>query len=70
MDRVFSYKGFHISAHEQGPDRWLAEIRKANGAWIVVRGERRELLRASAVRQTADAAIDLAMDMIDKGEMR
>jgi hypothetical protein len=31
MDRVISYKGFRIRAFEQAPDRWLAEIRRANG---------------------------------------
>jgi hypothetical protein len=70
MDRVFSYKGFQIRAFEQGPDRWMAEIRRANGAWIVVRGERRELLITSVPRRTAAAAIDLAIDAIDGGEMK
>jgi hypothetical protein len=70
MDRVISYKGFRIRAFEQGPDRWLAEIRKANDAWIIVRGERRELIRTSATRSTADAAIDLALDAIDGGGMK
>jgi hypothetical protein len=48
----------------------LAEIRKANDAWIIVRGERRELIRTSATRSTADAAIDLALDAIDGGGMK
>jgi hypothetical protein len=70
MDRVFSYKGFNIRAFEKDPDRWSAEIRKTNGAWIVVRGERREVLTTSASRGTPDAAIDLAIDAIDAGEMK
>jgi hypothetical protein len=70
MDRVFSYMGFQIRAFEQGPDRWLAEIRKANGAWIVVRVERRELLTTYAPRRKATAAIDLAIGAIDGGEMK
>jgi len=70
MDRVISYKGFTIRAFEKAPDRWLAEIRKADGAWIVARSERRELVTTSATRQTADAAIDLALDAIDGGEMK
>ena len=48
----------------------MTEIRKANGAWIVVRGERRELLTTSVPRRTAAAAIDLAIDAIDGGEMK
>ena len=65
MDRVISYKGFEIRAFEQGADRWFAEIRKANGAWIIVRGERRELVTTSAACSTANAALDLAIDAID-----
>jgi hypothetical protein len=55
MDRVFSYKGFNIRAFEKDPDRWSAEIRKTNGAWIVVRGERREVLTTSASREPMNA---------------
>jgi hypothetical protein len=47
----------------------MAEIRRANGAWIAVRGERREFI-TSAPRRTAAAAIDLAIDAIDGGEMK
>jgi hypothetical protein len=70
MDRVISYKGFEIRALEQGADRWLAEIRKANGAWIIVRGERSESVTTSAARSTANAALDLVIDAIDPGEMK
>jgi hypothetical protein len=56
MDRVFSYKGFNIRAFEKEQDRWFAEIRKTNSAWIVVRGERRESATTSAARSTANAA--------------
>ena len=65
MDRVFSYKGFNIRAFEKDPDRWSAEIRKTNGAWIVMRGERRESVITSAARSTANAAIDLALNAIE-----
>jgi hypothetical protein len=70
MDRVFSYKGFNIRAFEKGQDRWLGEIQKTNGAWIIVRGERREFVTTSAPRPTATAAIDLAIDAIDGEEMK
>jgi hypothetical protein len=70
MDRVISYKGFQIRAFEQGPGQWLAETRKANGAWVIVRGERRELVTTSALRYTADAAIDFAIEAIDGGGMK
>jgi len=71
MDRVISYKGFHIRAFERVPGHWLAEIRRANGGWIVVRssGERRELLTTSAIRPTANTAIDFAIKTIDGGRM-
>jgi hypothetical protein len=70
MDRVISYKGFTIRALEQSPGLWRAEIRKANGAWIIARGERRELVTTSATRSTADAAINLAIEAIDGGGMK
>jgi hypothetical protein len=70
MDRVLSYRGFGIRAFEQGADRWLAEIRKSNGAWIIVRGERRESVTTSAARSTANAALDLAIDAIDGGGLK
>jgi hypothetical protein len=70
MDRVFSYKGFNIRTFEEGQDRWFAEIRKTNGAWIIVRGERREVVTTSAHRAMASAAIDLAIDAIDGEEMK
>jgi hypothetical protein len=47
MDRVVSYQGFHIRPFEQASDCWLAEIRTATGGWIIVRGERREVLCGS-----------------------
>ena len=55
MDRVISYKGFHIRAFEQTQGCWLAEIRRATGGWIIVcsSGERREVLTTSAIRRTA-----------------
>jgi hypothetical protein len=52
MDHVISYKGFHIHAFEQTQGCWLAEIRRATGGWIIVGGERREVLTTSAIRRT------------------
>ena len=65
MDRVVSYKGFHIRPFEQ-----LAEIRRATGGWIIVRGERREVLTTSAIRRTAMDAIEFAIEAIDGGGMK
>ena len=62
MDHVISYKGFHIC--------WLAEIRRATGGWIIVRGERREVLTTSAIRRTAEDAIEFAIEAIDGGGMK
>ena len=70
MDRVVSYKGFHIRAFEQASDCWLAEIRRATGGWIIVRGERREVLTTSAIRRTAMDAIEFAIEAIDGGGMK
>jgi predicted DNA-binding ribbon-helix-helix protein len=72
MDRVISYKGFHIRAFEQTQGCWLAEIRRATGGWIIVRssGERREVLTTSALRGTAGDAIDFAIEAIDGGGMK
>ena len=70
MDRVISYKGFHIRAFEQTQGCWLAEIRRATGGWIIVRGERREVLTTSAIRRTATDAIEFAIEAIDGGGMK
>jgi hypothetical protein len=51
MDRVVSYQGFHIRPFEQASDCWLAEIRTATGGWIIVRGERREVLMRQLGRE-------------------
>ena len=70
MDRVVSYKGFHIRPFDQASDCWLAEIRRATGGWIIVRGERREVLTTSAIRRTAMDAIEFAIEAIDGGGMK
>jgi hypothetical protein len=70
MDHVISYKGFHIRAFEPEPGQWLAEIRRATGGWIIVRGERREVLTTSAIRRTARDAIEFAIETIDGGGMK
>lgn len=70
MHHVFSYKGFLVRAFEQAPERWFAEIRKANGAWVIVRGDRRESITTSAASRSFNAAIDFAIDAIDSGAMK
>ena len=70
MDRVISYKGFHIRAFEQTQGCWLAEIRRATGGWIRSSGERREVLTTPAIRRTAGDAIDFAIETIDGGGMK
>jgi hypothetical protein len=72
MDRLLSYKGFHIRAFEQSDGCWLAEIPKATGGWVIVRssGERREVLTTSAIRRTAQDAIEFAIEAIDGGGMK
>lgn len=67
---VFSYKGFLVRAFEQEPQRWFAEVRKTNGAWVVVSGERRETITTSAPSRSFNAAIDFAIDAIDSGAMK
>jgi hypothetical protein len=36
--------------------------------WIIVRGERREVLTTSAIRRTATDAIEFAIEAIDAAE--
>ena len=60
-----------ISAHSRrGRIAGSPKIQKTNGSWIIVRGERRELVSTSAPRPTASAAIDFAIDAIDGEEMK
>jgi hypothetical protein len=42
----------------------------ATGGWIIVRGERREVLTTSAIRRTATDAIEFAIEAIDGGGMK
>ena len=49
---------------------WLMVIRRATGGWIIVRGERREVLTTSAIRRTAQDAIEFAIEAIDGGGMK
>ena len=60
-----------VRAFEQSQGLWVAEIRKATGGWIIVHatGERREVLTTSAMRRTANEAIDFAIEAIDGGGM-
>jgi len=47
MDRTEVYKGFEIRAYEREPQRWRAEIRKADGSML-------EILVADSGRRIVD----------------
>jgi hypothetical protein len=67
---TFSYKGFLIRAFEQSPQCWFAEVRKSDGAWVIVAEERRETITTSAPCHSFNAAVDFAIDAIDSGAMK
>ena len=73
MDRTELYKGFEIRAYECEPQRWRAEIRKADRSTLEIlvgdSGHRRSITTA-ADTLTADASIDEVKKAIDAGGMR
>jgi hypothetical protein len=73
MDRTELYKGFEIRAYEREPQRWRAEIRKANGSTLeILVGDsgHRMSITTTADTLTADASIDEVKKAIDDGGMR
>ena len=70
MDRVVSYKGFHIRPFEQASDCWLKSGGQPADGLSFVYGERREVLTTSAIRRTANHAIEFAIEAIDSGGMK
>jgi hypothetical protein len=73
MDRTELYKGFEIRAYEREPQRWRAEIRKADGSTLEIlvgdSGHRMSITTA-ADTLTPDASIDEIKKAIDAGGMR
>ena len=72
MDRTELYKGFEIRAYEREPQRWRAEIRKADGSMlkILVRDSgHRMSITTSADTLTAETSIDEVKKAIDAGGM-
>ena len=73
MDRTELYKGFEIRAYEREPQRWRAEIRKADGSTLeILVGDsgHRMSITTTADTLTADASIDEVKKAIDSGGMR
>ena len=73
MDRTELYKGFEIRAYEREPQRWRAEIRKADGSMLeILVGDsgHRTPIATTADTLTADASIDEVKKAIDAGGMR
>ena len=68
------YKGFSISANELRPNRWVAEIRRADGTRIKVDlpgdggGLRKSIITDPPLRSAQDA-ISLAKQVIDSGSI-
>ena len=73
MDRTELYKGFEIRAYEREPQRWRAEIWKADGSALqILVGDsgHRTSITTTADTLTADASIDEVKKAIDAGGMR
>jgi hypothetical protein len=72
MDRTEIYKGFEIRAYEREPQRWRAEIRKADGSTLKTLVEDSGHCRSittSADTLTAETSIDEVKKAIDAGAM-
>ena len=72
MDRTEIYKGFEIRAYEREPQRWRAEIRKADGSTLktlVEDGGHYISITTSADTLTAETSIDEVKKAIDAGAM-
>ena len=73
MDRSEFYKGFEIRAYEREPQRWRAEIRKADGSaleTLVGDSGHRMSMNTSADTLTGEVTIDEVKKAIDAGGMR
>jgi hypothetical protein len=73
MDRTELYRGFEIRAYEREPQRWRAEIRKADGSTLeILVGDsgHRMSITTTADTLTADVSIDEVKKAIDAGGMR
>ena len=72
MDRTEIYKGFEIRAYEREPQRWRAEIRKADGSTLkTLVGDSGHCMSitTSADTLTAETSIDEVKKAIDAGAM-
>ena len=75
MDHIEIYKGCNIRVFESSPGKWTAEIRKVDGTPIQIlpRGledDAQDCLTTDPETMTAEAAILLAKEAIDGGDMR
>ena len=73
MDRTELYRGFGIRAYEREPQRWRAEIRKADGSTLeILVGDSGHPVSITTTVDTltADASIDEVKKAIDAGGMR
>jgi len=75
VDHIEMYKGCNIRVFESSPGKWTAEIRKVDGSPIQIlpRGlqdDAQDCLTTDTETMTAEAAILLAKEAIDGGDMR
>jgi hypothetical protein len=75
VDQIEIYKGYNIRVFESSPGRWTAEIRKVDGSPIQIlpRGlqdDAQDCLTTDPETMTAGAAILLAKEAIDGGDVR
>jgi hypothetical protein len=72
MDGTMNYKEYSITAYEDEPGHWFAEIRRLDGKNIelLIIGETRPFLKTSRTEYSEQAAIDESKKAIDAGGMK
>ena len=74
-DRIELYNGYNIRAFESSSGKWTAEIRKVDGSPIQIlppglEEDVQDSLTTDPETMTAEAAIELAKEAINSGNMR
>jgi hypothetical protein len=74
MDQIELYKGYRIRTRQQESGGWFADIQKQDGSdfLLIVEpdGTPQRFLAITRVMGTAEAAIKLAKEAIDRGDQR
>jgi hypothetical protein len=71
MDQTEIYKGYRIRTYQRVPGRWFADIQKQDGSEFLILAEPdgvpRRFIATTHSTATAEAAIELAKQAIDRG---